>query len=45
MRGTYPRLKYDKLMKLGWKVILPAALINIMLTAIIYNIYLNAAGN
>jgi len=32
MRGTLPRLRYDQLMSLGWKVLIPAALLNIMAT-------------
>ncbi len=32
MRGTLPRLRYDQLMHLGWKVLVPLALINIMVT-------------
>lgn len=32
IRGTLPRLRYDQLMALGWKVLVPAALINIMAT-------------
>jgi NADH-quinone oxidoreductase subunit H len=32
VRGTLPRLRYDQLMALGWKVLIPAALINIMVT-------------
>jgi NADH-quinone oxidoreductase subunit H len=35
IRGTLPRLRYDQLMALGWKVLIPAALINIMLTGAI----------
>jgi NADH-quinone oxidoreductase subunit H len=34
IRGTLPRLRYDQLMALGWKVLVPAALINIMVTGI-----------
>jgi NADH-quinone oxidoreductase subunit H len=32
VRGTLPRLRYDQLMALGWKVLIPLALINIMVT-------------
>ena len=33
VRWTIPRLKYDLLMKLGWKVFLPMAVINIVIVA------------
>ena len=34
-RGTFPRLRYDTLMRLGWKVMLPLALVNVIVTATI----------
>jgi NADH-quinone oxidoreductase subunit H len=33
VRWTIPRLKYDILMRIGWKVFLPAALVNIVIVA------------
>ncbi len=33
VRWTIPRLKYDILMRLGWKVFLPAAFVNIIIVA------------
>ena len=32
MRATLPRLRYDQLMDLGWKVLIPLALLNIIVT-------------
>lgn len=34
IRATLPRLRYDQLMALGWKVLLPLSVLNLMVTAL-----------
>lgn len=35
IRATLPRLRYDRLMGFGWKVLLPLSLLNVFLTAVV----------
>src|SRR4051812_35749235 len=35
VRATLPRLRYDQLMSFGWKVLLPLATLNLLITAIV----------
>jgi NADH-quinone oxidoreductase subunit H len=35
IRATLPRLRYDQLMSFGWKILIPLATINLMVTAIL----------
>jgi len=35
VRATLPRLRYDQLMAFGWKVLLPLATLNLLVTAIV----------
>jgi NADH-quinone oxidoreductase subunit H len=35
VRWSLPRFRYDQLMKLGWRVLLPASLANILLTGVV----------
>jgi NADH-quinone oxidoreductase subunit H len=35
VRTSIPRLRYDQLMTLGWKILLPLATLNVMVTAVV----------
>jgi NADH-quinone oxidoreductase subunit H len=37
-RGTMPRLRYDQIMKFGWKVLIPLALINLVITGLVVSL-------
>ena len=38
VRWTIPRFRYDQLMNLGWKVLIPLAIANIVLTGVVLSL-------
>jgi len=38
LRATLPRIRYDRLMQLGWKVMFPLGLLNVVVTAFIVTV-------
>jgi NADH-quinone oxidoreductase subunit H len=39
LRSTLPRFRYDRLMDFGWKVLLPVATLNLILTAVVVAVW------
>jgi NADH-quinone oxidoreductase subunit H len=35
LRATLPRLRYDRLMRFGWQILLPVAILNLVVTSIV----------
>ena len=38
-RATFPRLRYDQVMKLEWKFLMPLAIVNILVTAMVLAVF------
>jgi len=39
LRATFPRFRYDQLMKFGWKVLFPLSIVNILITPFIMKLF------
>lgn len=39
LRSTFPRIRYDRLMAFGWKVLLPVATLNLVATALVVAVW------
>jgi NADH-quinone oxidoreductase subunit H len=44
VRATLPRYRYDQLMRLGWKVLIPLAIANLVVTGILKVLWLGVRG-
>lgn len=38
VRATYPRLRYDQIMMLGWKFLIPLTILNLLVTAFVVSV-------
>jgi NADH-quinone oxidoreductase subunit H len=45
IRATYPRFRYDHLMQIGWKWLIPLAVLNLIITAVLCLTFPNLVPN